>query len=172
MDEKLLYACMGKSKSAGGLNLPEMKKGLIKKFPKHKEEINKMNRKQLTNYCRKNFGKEIQKSKEKYFVHNSSLNKQQMKYCRCLAHIAAKNPEWCYEHGAWKKTKGKCYNPYSVCTKSTKRKGRFYCNKYYDFDNMPEKEVKSLALLKGISVSELKRKAAKERRDYPEKVYY
>lgn len=172
MDEKLIAACRGKSKSSGGLNLPEMRKRLIKEFPDHKEKLTKMNRKQLTNYCKKHFSKEIQEAKKKYFVRDTPLNKSQMKYCRCVVKVASKNPQWCYKHDRWKSGKGPCYNPYAVCTKSTKRKGRFYCNKYFDFENMSDKEVKSLAALKGVSVSELKSKAAKERRDYMEKVYY
>lgn len=172
MDSRLLNSCIGKSESSGGLNLPEMKKELIKLYPEYKEEIQQKTRKSLYSFCKKNFGKDIQKAKKKYFVHDAHLNERQMAYCRCIPKVAVKNPEWCYKHEAWKKNKEKCVNPYAVCTKSTGRKGRFYCGKYYDFDNIPEKEVEALAALKGVSVNEMKRQAAKERRDYFEKVNY
>jgi len=174
MDIKLLNACLGKAESAGGLNLPEMKKQLIQLFPEHRSEIQRRTRKSLYNYCKRYFGVEMKEAKSKYFVEGTPLNKPQMDYCRCLAHVSAKNPEWCYKHGAWKTTRPgtPCYNPFAVCTKSTRRRGRFYCAKYYDFENMPANEVKSLAAMKGLSVADYKRLAAKERRDSFEEVYY
>jgi len=174
MDVKLLNACLGKSSSAGGLNLPEMKRQLIKLFPEHRQEIQRRTRKSLYNYCKKYFGEEMREAKAKYFVKGTPLSKHQMDYCRCLAHVSAKNPEWCYKHGAWKRTRpsAPCYNPYALCTKSTKRRGRFHCTKYYDFENMPAKEVRALASMKGLSVAEFKRLAARERKESFEEVYY
>ena len=174
MDSKLLNACLGKSKSTGGLNFPEMKKALIKLFPKHRQDIQKRTRKSLYQYCKRHFGEEIREAKERYFVKGAPLNKRQMDYCRCLAHISAKNPEWCYKHGAWKTTRkgSPCYNPYAICTKSTRRKGRFHCTKYYNLENMPSKEVKALARMKGLSVTKYKILADQERQTSFVKIYY
>lgn len=165
---------MGKSKSTGGLNLPEMKRELIQLFPEHRHEIQKRTRKSLYRYCQKYFGEEMKEAKAKYFVPGTPLNKHQMKYCRCLAHVAAENPEWCYFHNAWKTIRpgSPCFNPYAVCTKSTRRRGRFHCTKYYDLENMPRKEVRALAAIKGLSVPEFKNLAKQERQTSFEEVYY
>lgn len=174
MDLKLLNACRGKSESAGGLNLPEMKHQLIQLFPEQRGEISKRTRKSLYRYCKMHFAEEMEEAEEKYFVRGTPLNERQQDYCRCLAHVAAKNPKKCYTSGLWKKRrKGSgCYNPYGVCTKSTRRKGRFHCARYYDFENMPEDEVEALAAMKGVSVAEFKRIAKKERKTGFEEVYY
>lgn len=174
MDIRLLNACLGKSESQGGLNLPEMKKQLIQLFPEQRKEIQKRTRKSLYVFCKKHFEEEMGESRSKYFVEDTPLNKAQMDYCRCLAHVSAKNPPWCYKHGAWKSVRPgtPCYNPYALCTKSTGRKGRFRCAKFYDFENMPKNEVRTLAMMKGLSVPEFKRLAEQERRDSFEEVYY
>ena len=174
MDVKLLNACMGKSKSAGGMNFPEMKRALVRLFPEHRQDIQRRTRKSLYNYCKKYFGVEMREAKSKYFVKGTPLNKRQMDYCRCLAHISAKNPEWCYKHGAWKTVRRgtPCYNEFAVCTKSTKRKGRFKCTQYYDLRNMPSSEVRGLARMKGLSVSDFKKLADRERQASFGKVYY
>ena len=116
----------------------------------------------------------MREAKAKYFVKGTPLNKRQMDYCRCLAHVSAKNPVWCYKHQAWKTVRrgSPCYNPYAVCTKSTRRKGRFHCTKYYDLENMPSGEVRALALMKGLSVSDFKKLADRERQAAFEQVYY
>ena len=174
MDLQLLNACEGKSKSTGGLNLPEMKRELIELFPEHRQEISSRTRKSLYRYCKRYFGEEIREAKEKYFIRGTPLNKKQKDYCRCIAHVAAKNPEWCFKHQAWKRAKkgDKCLNPYAICTKSTKRRGRFYCTKYYDLENIPIEEVKALASMKGMSVSEFKKLAYRERQAAFGKVYF
>ena len=174
MDLKLLNACLGKTASSGGMNLPEMRRALIQLFPDHRLELQKRTRKSLYGYCKKYFSEEIKEAKSKYFVKGTSLNKAQMAYCRCLARVSAKNPEWCYKHEAWKHVnpKSPCYNPYAICTKSTRRRGRVYCTKYYDLENMPIKEVRSLALMKGLSVSDYKKLALQEQNNYFEEIYY
>nr|QBK86316.1 MAG: HeH/LEM domain protein [Marseillevirus LCMAC102] len=157
MDKKLLNACMGKSASSGGLNLPKFKIALQKQYPQRSKEIGKKTRKSLYGYCLNSpeIKQDIRNAKEKYFVTRSPLSQQQKKYCRCIAHVAAKNPEWCNKHGTWKT----CVNPYAVCTTRTRRTGMFYCVKYMDLDSMPAKEVKALADMKGISIPELKEKS-------------
>jgi len=158
-DEILLNACMGKSKSAGGLNLPEFRRKLLSLYPGYASEIQSKSRKSLMLYCNKTpeIKKDVITTKEKYFVKGTPLNKKQKKYCRCIAHISGKNEEWCNKHGAWKRGYKKgCTNMYSICTKSVGRTGRFKCAPYYNLEGMPAKEVKALADTKGKSVEEFK----------------
>lgn len=166
MDEKLMWACVGKSESQGGMNIEEFRQALMKMYPKKSEKIKSISsRKSLQRYCQQvspEIKKDIKEAKEAYFVKGTPLNQKQMKYCRCIAHVAGKNKDWCYKHKAWKKGKGKCYNPYAVCTSKIGRKGRIRCTEYYDLDDMPKKEVEAISKLKGKTVPEL-RKYIKER---------
>ena len=64
----------------------------------------------------------------------SGLTETQRKFCRCVLHLAKNNPDWCNREKAWPKRqqdgkfkddpRGKCYNPWAVCTSKLKRKGR------------------------------------------------
>lgn len=92
-----------------------------------------------------------------YFKPESNLSQSHQKYCRCIAKVAARNPEWCNRHGKWKMGAQGCYNPYAICTKSTKRTGQKRCLPYFDLENMTYKEVKALADMKGKTVEELMR---------------
>jgi len=169
MNSKLAYACVGKSKSQGGLNLPEFREALSKKYPQEANKIRSIKtRKSLQRYCRyesPKIKKDVRITKEKYFtkraISERKISNKQQKYCRCIAHVAGKNKEWCYEHNAWKKGSGKCYNPYAVCSSRVGRDSK-YCARYYDLDNMPVKEVKALANMKGMSVSKYKTFVKKE----------
>lgn len=163
MDQVLLNACMGKSLSVGGLNLPDFREEMAEMFPEKVDEIVGMNRKQLTSLCKrdKEIRGEIKEAKARYFLPGSPLNEKQQAYCRCLAHVAAKNPSECYEgkQPEWKEgpKSDQCVNPYSVCTKSTHRQGRFHCLKYYDLDDMPQKEVEAVSALHGKSIKETRK---------------
>jgi len=163
MDQVLLKACMGKSVSGGGLNLQDFREEMAERFPNKAEKIREMNRKKLTAFCKrdKQIREDIEKAKDRYFLPGSPLKKKQKDYCRCLAHVSAKNPSQCYEgnNPEWKQgRKSKtCLNVYSVCTKSAKRKGRFHCLKYYDLDNIPPDEVESISALHGKTVQETRK---------------
>ncbi len=54
------------------------------------------------------------------------------------------------------KGKKQCYNPYSICSKSTRRKGRIECFKNTNLKNLPKNELIALAKLKGKSLKELR----------------
>jgi len=170
MDKVLLNACMGKSSAGGGLNIADFREEMAEMFPEKADKIMNMNRKQLQGLCKRDveIREEIKEAKARYFLPGSPLNERQIAYCRCLAHVSAKNPAECYT-GAdpeWKKgpKSKRCYNMYSVCTKSTKRKGRFRCTPYYDLDDMPADEVKSIAMLEGKTVPQLRKYIEEERR--------
>lgn len=64
------------------------------------------------------------------------LSERDTKYCRCVAHVAAKD--------------GK-YNPYAVCARSTGGSVRS-CSPYYDFESMPLPELLGYARQKGITI--------------------
>ena len=166
-------ALMGKTKSQGGMNLPELKIYLMGMYPSHAPRMKNLDRGGIIRYYRRNIEEKSRHSQNSsYFLKDAKISESQRKYCRCVAHISAKNDEWCYTHGMWKRgrssgrslSKRKCYNPYAVCTKATHRRGpgSRECLKYMDLDNMPLSEVKALANLKGVSVNELKRKVQRE----------
>jgi len=159
MSKQLILACDGKSASQGGLNFTELKDELSASFPNEEHKIRSMTRKSLLGYCKRTpkINKEIKTSKEKYFRPGSPLNSRQKAYCRCIAHVSAKDS---------------ALNPYAICTKSTKRTGRFKCAPYYDYSNIPDHEVKGLAKLKGTNVSNMKRISDEENRKSPRNPYY
>jgi hypothetical protein len=96
-----------------------------------------------------------------YIIRGSPLTEKQKKYCRCLAHVSAQNKAVCYRSGEWKKgpkSKKGCLNPYSICTKLTKRSGpRFECVPYYNLDAIPAAEIKGMAGLHGKTVTQFKK---------------
>ena len=159
MSKQLVLACDGKSVSQGGLNAEKLKEELSALFPNEEHKIRSMTRKSLLVYCKRTpvINKEIRTSKEKYFRPGSPLNSRQQAYCRCIAHVSAQKS---------------AQNPYAICTKSTKRTGRFKCAPYYNYSNIPDHEVKGLAKLKGKSVSDLKSVSDQEYKRSPRNPYY
>lgn len=79
------------------------------------------------------------------------------KYCRCIINVADKQSPKCLKKRAWFKTiNGKeCYNPYSICTSSTMRKGNVECFKNINLNALPKSKLKALADLKQITVFQL-----------------
>lgn len=75
---------------------------------------------------------------------DGSLTDQQQKYCSCVMKVANKQSEDCLKSGAY--GSGKCYNPYAVCAKNIGTTVRD-CMKHYNYDNMTDSELVSLALL-------------------------
>lgn len=143
MDIKFARACEGKAPSQGGMLLSEFKSELIKRYPEYVDEIRSMNRKELTNFCddNSNIKKDVKDAKSAYFKSKTPLTEEQKSYCRCIAHVSAKDS---------------AYNPYAVCTKSVGRAGSFKCTPYYNYDEIPQEEVEGLARLKGKSTSQLR----------------
>lgn len=66
------------------------------------------------------------------------------KWCRCVAHVA---------------TQKSVDNPYAICSKSIGKHGTNECLQYYNLDAMPQNEVRALAKLKKMTVSEMRKKA-------------
>lgn len=92
--------------------------------------------------------KEERKEKN-YFKVPSGLTEPHERYCRCIAHVASQQPEWCLKERAWFKTRDgkKCYNPYAICSKSTKRQGFAECSVNFDFTQFPDSELIAYANL-------------------------
>ncbi len=91
--------------------------------------------------------------KSKYFSASAekSLSESHKKYCRCIAHIAAKQSASCNASSSSSTQRGKgCVNPYAVCTKVVGRSGpgSGECLQYYDLGAIPKDEVEALAVLK------------------------
>lgn len=96
----------------------------------------------------------ISLGKDKYFVPGADLNASSRKYCRCLVHVAEKQPHWCLKSQGWFKTKGgeKCANPYAICSKSVHRKGSVECSSNFNYDNFTDSELRAYMDLKKISI--------------------
>lgn len=94
-------------------------------------------------------------AKEPYFAPGVQMTDVHKSYCRCVAHLSAKQTDDCLHrlHGGYRPKKGdpgRCYNPYAVCTASTKRRGpgSGECLQHYDLDDIPEDERRAMAILK------------------------
>ena len=98
--------------------------------------------------------------KRSYFKRGNTLSEPHERYCRCLLHVADQQSAECLRGKKWnERVNGKeCYNPYAVCSKSTKRKGFAKCSKNYNINNIPKSELQALLRLKGVSLSEFKKK--------------
>lgn len=92
-----------------------------------------------------------------YFKSDHELTPDQEKYCRCTLHVMAKDlkagKEDCLADKDWGPGKA-CYNPYSVCAKSTKTSvGRSpKCTVSYNFSGIPDEELRAYATVEGVSV--------------------
>lgn len=88
-----------------------------------------------------------------WFPEDTSLTKQQQKYCRCVLKVAGKQSTACNTEKAWYQSRGgtKCYNPYAVCAKSTKTSSR-ECGSNYKWEDIPDKELMAYASLSRIPI--------------------
>ena len=88
-----------------------------------------------------------------YFKPDHDLTEGQEKYCRCTLHTMAKQPEDCLAAHNWGPGKP-CYNPYSVCAKSTRTSvGRSpKCTLNYNYSGIPDDELRAYAIVEGVSV--------------------
>lgn len=101
-------------------------------------------------FCKRK-GKEIHKSMMK-----TDLSTNKAAYCRCLYHVAEKQPDWCLREKAWGVTRDgkKCWNPYSTCRNKHKFKGKTSCFPHYNLDQLTESELDAIQLLKGYESRE------------------
>jgi len=87
-------------------------------------------------------------------VGNTSLSEREQAYCSCVAKVADKQPEACNLEQAWfqKRDGHTCYNPYSVCRKNIGT-GTRACYKNYNYDQMTDSQLTTLANLSNMTVS-------------------
>ena len=83
-----------------------------------------------------------------FFLPGSDLPENKQKFCRCVLKVGDKQRGACNTEQAWFETRsGKsCYNPYSVCAKTTKTTSR-ECGSNYDFDNFSDNHLITYAQL-------------------------
>jgi hypothetical protein len=121
----------------------------------------KINTKRRTTRTTKRSGK-VKRDTDNYIKKDAQLSPEHQKYCRCIYKVAEKQTEDCLRNRE-KWGKGSCYNPYSVCTASTKRKGQVSCMPNYDLDKMPDETLRALVYLKNKrSIRDLKAYMMKE----------
>lgn len=93
------------------------------------------------------------KTSKNYFKSGSKLTSQEKKMCRCIAHVSAKNPNKCYRgsNPEWKKgpDSPNCRNPYSICRSRISGVKQIHCYDEYNFNNMPDNEVRAIKRLHG-----------------------
>lgn len=89
---------------------------------------------------------------EDWYLPND-LPYEKKKFCDCVLKVAGKQTEGCLEQKAWReRVDGKiCYNPYPVCAKSVGTTSR-ECGRYYDFNKIPDIELRGYAALNGITI--------------------
>lgn len=82
----------------------------------------------------------------------NNLTEQQLKYCDCVLEVAGKQTETCIKEQAYgEKVEGHvCANPYPVCAKSVGTSS--HCTQYYDFDKIPDIQLRGYARLKNIPI--------------------
>ncbi|MHB1952709.1 MAG: hypothetical protein ACYCOU_03085 [Sulfobacillus sp.] len=84
--------------------------------------------------------------------YRETIPEQHQKYCRCVLHVMARQPDWCIKNKAWFQRRGgrSCYNPYAVCTASLHRRGYRECSRYMDFEHVPENERRAYLEFEGL----------------------
>lgn len=119
------------------------------------EESFTFNTETYPKYGKYNVSTHYQKESKDYFKSNHSLKEQEQKYCRCVLHVAAKQTGECLKRAGkikgGEKINGKtCSNPYAICAKTTRTSSRS-CGKSYDFNKIPDNELRAYAAMKGIN---------------------
>lgn len=89
-----------------------------------------------------------------YFIPGTSLDPLQRKYCRCLMHYRAKQPDWCITEGHPYEVRNgeRCYGWYAGCKASTKQFANIECSEYYNFENIPDRELIAYAKEKRVPI--------------------
>nr|QBK89755.1 MAG: HeH/LEM domain protein [Pithovirus LCPAC101] len=97
------------------------------------------------------------KKHKNIFVSGSTLSENEKKYCSCVLSVASKQPssdirDRTYLSKFGNYTKGK-YNPYAVCSASTKSTSQ-KCGTNYDFEAMPDELLRAYVNLMSKSIKE------------------
>lgn len=89
---------------------------------------------------------------------DSSLTEEESKHCRCKLHLIEKQPKSCIVDKSWgesrkydgSSTEGKCYNPYSVCSRAGKTNSK--CSSAIIPESLSNSKLKVFALSQKIKV--------------------
>ena len=92
-----------------------------------------------------------------YFQKDAPLAPADQKYCRCIMHVAGKEPEQCTREEAWGERRGgkRCANPYAVCHATVKgESGIPECTEFYNYRGIPDNELRGYTSLHNLPVPE------------------
>lgn len=78
------------------------------------------------------------KDKEHWVSGLGDSNSPESKYCRCLLEV---------------ESKGNDYSAYGVCHSATHPSGNPHCGQYYNFENLPDAELRAYAKLHSLSTA-------------------
>ena len=86
----------------------------------------------------------------------SPLTDDEIRLCRAILHIAAKQPKECLVERAWYQERNgkKCYNPYAVAHHSVKGVGNVKCGQHYKFEELPDDELRAYAYLERLPIND------------------
>src|SRR3990167_1265801 len=90
-----------------------------------------------------------------YFVDGAPLNDKQKSYCACNLHVLSQQSSECLKEQSWGEKLGgtTCASPYKVCASSVgTTMGQASCSKWFDWDNIPEDEIRAYAELNNIPI--------------------
>jgi len=96
-----------------------------------------------------------------YMLPGAVISESDARTCRCTLHVGARQPSWCLAEKAYfqKRTDPQsgqvetCYNPYAVCVKSTGRAYPGICGENFNYDEIPDEELRAFAYLhSGVAV--------------------
>lgn len=92
-------------------------------------------------------------------IKDSDLTESEQKFCSCVVQVSEKQPSECNIEKAWYKIRRgkKCYNPFSVCSKTTQGSNS-ECNKNYNYELLTDRQLNELANLSDIKTSPFNRK--------------
>jgi len=85
---------------------------------------------------------------------DTTLNEQEQKFCECIPKVAEKQPAQCNLEKAWFEHRDlrMCYNPFSICSKSTGTSSR-RCYENYNYSEFSDEQLTALANLSMIKTS-------------------
>lgn len=122
------------SENTNKLTCPLNKNSKRKDYKKH------YNCKKHTEQKNANKSKNVKNAYFKNKNNDKQLNDIQKKYCRCVLHVMNNNNNNCLKNKNWD-SNNKCYNPYSVCSKSVGTStGSKSCQ--YNMDTIPIDELR------------------------------
>ena len=82
-----------------------------------------------------------------YFRKDTTLPEREQAYCRCLLHVGKAN----FDSQGNLEYSGSARNPYAICHKNI-HVGNPRCGQEYDFENLPDEELRGFCLTHKIHI--------------------